>query len=108
MDSLTAKDLTELQELLNSYKKELQEERDEVMKLMKLIHHYESILLSLSLQVSLGGLNRQPVEKAFSFAERVTTKTLETLYQDQNTLSSLDEDLLEFTKINKPPKGEVH
>lgn len=39
-------------QLVDNLRDELQKERDEVLSLMGIVHHYESMLLSFHLQVS--------------------------------------------------------
>ena len=95
---------------LDKLRDELQEERNEVINLMSIIHHYESMLLSFHLQVKLDYLDKRHIDKAIAFAERVNNKTLKTLYEEQNTITRINPDLLEFlsTMNNKPKKEEIH
>lgn len=97
-------------ELMDNLRDELQKERDEVLNLMGIIHHYESMLLSFHLQVKLDYLDRNHIDKAVTFAERVNNKTLKDLYEEQNSITQINPDLLEFLSLlnNKPTKEEIH
>ena len=97
-------------ELMDNLRDELQKERDEVLNLMGIIHHYESMLLSFHLQVKLDYLDRNHIDKAVTFAERVNNKTLKDLYEEQNSITQINPDLLEFLSLlnDKPKKEEIH
>ena len=97
-------------ELMDNLRDELQKERDEVLNLISIIHHYESMLLSFHLQVKLDYLDRNHIDKAVTFAERVNNKTLKDLYEEQNSITQINPDLLEFLSLlnDKPKKEEIH
>tara|TARA_R110000803_G_C11853357_1_gene306172 strand:+ start:362 stop:682 length:321 start_codon:yes stop_codon:yes gene_type:complete len=97
-------------QLVDNLRDELQKERDEVLSLMGIVHHYESILLSFHLQVKLDYLDRNHIDKAVTFAERVNNETLKTLYNKQNSITQTNPELIEFLSLlnNKPTDEEIH
>ena len=97
-------------ELVDNLRNELDLTRQEVLNLMGIIHHYESMLLSFHLQVKLDYLDKNHIDKAVTFAERVNNKTLKDLYEEQNSITQINPDLLEFLSLlnNKPTKEEIH
>ena len=97
-------------ELMDNLREELAQSRDEVLNLISIIHHYESMLLSFHLQVKLDYLDKNHIDKAVTFAERVNNKTLKDLYEEQNSITQINPDLLEFLSLlnNKPTKEEIH
>jgi hypothetical protein len=97
-------------ELVDNLRNELDLTRQEVLNLMSIIHHYESMLLSFHLQVKLDYLDKNHIDKAVTFAERVNNKTLKDLYEEQNSITQINPDLLEFLSLlnNKPTKEEIH
>tara|TARA_R110002012_G_scaffold46999_1_gene123505 strand:+ start:226 stop:546 length:321 start_codon:yes stop_codon:yes gene_type:complete len=97
-------------ELVDNLRNELDLTRQEVLNLMGIIHHYESMLLSFHLQVKLDYLDKNHIDKAVTFAERVNNKTLKDLYKEQNSITQINPDLLEFLSLlnDKPKKEEIH
>ena len=97
-------------ELVDNLRNELDLTRQEVLNLMGIIHHYESMLLSFHLQVKLDYLDKNHIDKAVTFAERVNNKTLKDLYEEQNSITQINPDLLEFLSLlnDKPKKEEIH
>jgi|TARA_X000001388_G_C2215637_1_gene117096 hypothetical protein len=97
-------------ELVDNLREELAQSRDEVLNLISIIHHYESMLLSFHLQVKLNYLDKVHIDKAVTFAERVNNKTLKTLYNEQNSITQINPDLVEFLSLlnDKPKKEEIH
>jgi len=97
-------------ELVDNLRNELDLTRQEVLNLMSIIHHYESMLLSFHLQVKLDYLDKNHIDKAVTFAERVNNKTLKDLYEEQNSITQINPDLLEFLSLlnNKPTKEKIH
>ena len=97
-------------ELVDNLRNELDLTRQEVLNLMGIIHHHESMLLSFHLQVKLDYLDKNHIDKAVTFAERVNNKTLKDLYKEQNSITQINPDLLEFLSLlnDKPKKEEIH
>ena len=100
----TAEDITDL---LDSLRDELAKERQEVLYLIDIIHFYESMMLSINMQVTTENLNPKHSEKAISFAEKVANTQLYNLYSKQNSISALDKDLFDiFNPLNKSSNNQ--
>ena len=92
----------DISDLLDNLRNELAEERQEVLHLIDIVHFYESMLLSLNMQVATENLNSKHSIKAIAFAEKVSNKKLDMLYSNQNSLSGLDKDFFDiFNPLNK-------
>jgi ribosomal protein L29 len=92
----------DISDLLDNLRDELAEERQEVLHLIDIVHFYESMLLSLNMQVATENLNSKHSIKAIAFAEKVSNKKLDMLYSNQNSLSGLDKDFFDiFNPFNK-------
>jgi ribosomal protein L29 len=92
----------DISDLLDNLRDELAEERQEVLHLIDIVHFYESMLLSLNMQVATENLNSKHSIKAIAFAEKVSNKKLDMLYSNQNSLSGLDKDFFDiFNPLNK-------
>ena len=97
-------------QLVDNLRDELQKERDEVLSLMGIVHHYESMLLNFYLQMNLENLNKVHLEKAFSFAERVSNKSLKELYDQQKSINQINPDLIDCLSSfqGKPTNSQIH
>ena len=92
----------DISDLLDNLRNELAEERQEVLHLIDIVHFYESMLLSLNMQVATENLNSKHSIKAIAFAEKVSNKKLDMLYSNQNSLSGLDKDFFDiFNPLSK-------
>ena len=100
----------EVMGLIDELRHQLAEERAEILGLMGIIHHYEAVLLSFSLQTKLEYLDKGSVVQAMEFAEKVSNKSLGGLYKDQESISELKISILDFKDLpnNKSTKKEVH
>tara|TARA_R110000782_G_scaffold47221_1_gene103944 strand:+ start:1021 stop:1344 length:324 start_codon:yes stop_codon:yes gene_type:complete len=100
----------EVLSLLDELRQELAEERAEILGLMGIIHHYEAVLLSFSLQTKLEYFDKGSVVRAMEFAEKVSNKSLSGLYKDQESISELKISILDFKDLpnNKPTDEEIH
>lgn len=95
----------EFEELIGNLRDELKDEREENLKLIDVIHQYESILLNLNTQLLDGSINYSNLDKAYEFSKKITGKTLEETYNKQNSLSNVGHILEIFTNnINKKHK----
>lgn len=90
--SLTKKQLSQMDEMIDNLRNELKDERQEVLKMMDIIHFYEALATSLKIQqeMEMGDLD---INEAIDVAERVTKADLQYLYSIQKTVSSPDPEL---------------
>ena len=101
----------EVLSLLDELRQELAEERAEILGLMGIIHHYEAVLLSFSLQTKLEYFDKGSVVRAMEFAEKVSNKSLSGLYKDQESIHAIyenDHNSFKDLPNNKPTDEEIH
>ncbi len=95
----------EFEDLIDNLRDELKDERKENLNLIDVIHQYESILVNLNTQLLDGSMNPSNLYKAYEFSKKVTGKTLDEIYNKQNSISNIDHILEIFTNdINKKDK----
>lgn len=88
--------------LLENLRSELDKERQETLNIVSIVHFYESMMLSLNMQVATENLNSKHGRKAIAFAEKVSKTKLDILYSNQNSISGLDKDLFNVSNpLNK-------
>ena len=79
-------------DLIDHLNQEIDSERQEVLKLMDIIHYYEAVAAFLRLEVKNEDLEPKLLHDASDFAEKVTKKNLISLYANQDSLTMPEED----------------